>query len=301
MKNEEYVKKWLDNSLTEEEQKVFEQTDEYRFVQKLSSSLNYFKAPSYPLSKELDQLNDKRISTSAVQIRPWFLWLKAAATIFVAIGVIWYVALNLGGPEEFLATNKIVVSLPDSSIAKLNNGSKLTFDPDEWNGVRQAFLEGEGYFVVKPGETFDIISQTAKVSVLGTSFNIIDRDNFYEVQCFHGSVKVSSAKETVILSANQSYRIIDQTGELLTTKLNGAPNWMNGESTFRSVPYIQVVNELERQYQLSVNVGEVNTKVLFTGKFTHSDLNLALESITAPLNIGFQVIDGQVRLISDKK
>ncbi|MEO9801594.1 MAG: FecR domain-containing protein [Reichenbachiella sp.] len=301
MENEAYTKKWLNDTLTEEERAQFEQTDDYRFVQRLSHALLQFKPPKYNVMAGQDELSEKRLKSSVAEIRPWFLWLKAAAVVLMALGVVWYFALDKSGPEEYLAANKMFVSLPDSSIVKLNNGSKLTFDPGKWNGVRQAFLEGEGYFVVKPGETFDIISQSAKVSVLGTSFNIIDRENYYEVQCYRGRVSVTSKQETVILTANQSYRIIDQKGELVSTKLSKVPHWLKGESAFQSVPYIQVIRELERQYDVSVDTDKINTKRQFTGKFTHSDLNLALESITAPLNIGFQVIGSQVRLIGDKK
>lgn len=301
MENEELLKKWLDNSLSKEDRAIFEQTDDYRFVQRLSNALRQFKSPRYNQLEELEKFNYKKNLLSSESERSWYFWLKAAAVVIIMFGLFWYFYPVQHQSREYIAKNQLLVTLPDSSFAKLNKGSKLTFDPSKWNGVRRAYLDGEGYFVAKPGETFDIISKTGKVSVIGTSFNIIDRENFFEVTCYRGRVKVATKQGSVVLEANQSYRVVDNSGEFLNVKLSRVPNWINGESSFDNVPLGLVLKELERQYLVTVDTGIVNTNVRFSGKFTHSDLNLALKSITLPMNIGFEVVDSQVRLVSDKK
>lgn len=300
MNNEELIKKWLNNSLTNEEKTRFEQTDDYQFVQRLSNALYQFKSPRYNQLDELEKFNYKKKLHSSANAYPWQNWMKVAAAVVLMIGLAWYFFPFQNTAREYIAKEQMMITLPDSSFVKLNNGSKLAFDPSKWNGVRRAYLEGEGYFVAKPGETFDIISKSGKVSVLGTSFNIIDRDNFFEVKCYRGRVKVATTVGSVVLEANQSYRVINNKGEFSNVELSRVPQWLNGESAFDNVPYIHVLNELERQYTVKIDPGIVNTNLRFSGKFTHSDLNLALKSITLPMNIGFEVDDRQVRLISDK-
>ena len=66
---------------------------------------------------------------------------------------------------------------------------------------------------------------------------------------------------------------------------------MNDESEFQSVPFIQVVKELERQYDITVEFEAAENEKAFTGGFTHKDLKLALKSITLPLNLTYDIVD----------
>ena len=52
MTKEELIKKWLDNNLTLEEQKAFEQLDESLDLVKLNNALHSFKAPEYSINSE---------------------------------------------------------------------------------------------------------------------------------------------------------------------------------------------------------------------------------------------------------
>ncbi|MEP3390748.1 MAG: DUF4974 domain-containing protein, partial [Reichenbachiella sp.] len=107
--------------------------------------------------------------------------------------------------------------------------------------------------------------------------------------------------EEFLLTAQQAYRMIDGRGQKTAFYEKTRPSWTKGASSFEKEPYIQVIQELERQYGVSISYQNINTQRSFSGKFTHSDLTLALESITKPLNIGFEVSGKEVRLASDFK
>ena len=47
-------------------------------------------------------------------------------------------------------------------------------------------------------------------------------------------------------------------------------SWLDKESTFASRPLQLIINELERQYNVSVDASKVDTNQLFTGSFTNS-------------------------------
>ena len=63
------------------------------------------------------------------------------------------------------------------------------------------------------------------------------------------------------------------------------PSWVNNESYFKSMPLSFVLNEFERQYNITLESQNIDTKQVYTGSFAHDDLELALKSITLPLNI----------------
>ena len=77
------------------------------------------------------------------------------------------------------------------------------------------------------------------------------------------------------------------------------PSWMNDESTFRSIPLKFVLSELERQYDIEVTTEDIDTVQLFTGTFSNTNLNLALESISAPYQIKFRVEGNKVLLYAE--
>ena len=67
------------------------------------------------------------------------------------------------------------------------------------------------------------------------------------------------------------------------------------------MPFKEVIQELERQYDVKVDAQEINTTVLFTGEFVNNDLNLALKSITLPLNIDYSIVDDRQIYLTGKK
>ena len=62
---------------------------------------------------------------------------------------------------------------------------------------------------------------------------------------------------------------------------------MRGESSFKSVPLKHVISEFENQYNLKITSEDIDTSRLFTGSFTHKNLDLALQSVTIPLNLSY--------------
>ena len=84
---------------------------------------------------------------------------------------------------------------PTSFARRLASGAEVScnYSATSWNdGERILKLKGQVYFEVKKGSKFSVRSTQGIVSVLGTSFNIYDREGAYKVECFTGKVKVES-------------------------------------------------------------------------------------------------------------
>ncbi|PHR71844.1 MAG: anti-sigma factor [Lutibacter sp.] len=296
MRKEELIKKWLDNELTTEELQEFKLLEEYDSFIKLSENAQHFKAPEYNSSsayeKVLPIIKQKRISKTVLQkLKP----VLQIAAIFI-IGLVVYSAFFTDDLTTIntLASEKTIINLPDNSIAQLNTSSKLSFNKDAWKKQREVQLNGEAYFKVAEGSQFDVLTSSGVVSVLGTQFNVKNRDDYFEVTCYEGKVRVRTKERTSILTLGKTIRILN--GNIVddTTAIHH-PTWIDNYSSFKSVPFTQVVAEFERQYNVKMNL-ETDVNNLFTGTFTHKDKKLALQSITIPLNLKYKIKENTIRI-----
>jgi len=298
MDKEQYIKKWLEGTLNDREREELEKTEEFQSIKKISKSLSAFKAPHYDISAELERLQHNKAEKGKELKINWLIPLmRVAAIIILVIGSLFYFYLSANTSFSTLAGEKNSLFLPDSSKIEINASSQISYKKRLWNINRKVSLDGEAFFSVAKGSTFDVKTSTGIVSVLGTQFNVKNRENYFEVICYEGLVQVRANGENTRLNPGHSFRIIDRIASRNMDNKEHFPGWIHNESSFKSVSFIEVIMELERQYNLQVEINGVNKEQLFTGKFVHNDLNLALQAITIPFNLKYKVIDEkQVRL-----
>lgn len=302
MEKEDYIKKWLEGTLDPEERALFERTEAYASLKKLSDSLMAFKAPAFDAAAEYENLRTRRpirkgMVVSLSRLSPF---LSAAAMLIAAAGIYFFYLRDAPTVIKTLAAEKRELTLPDSSVVALNALSRLSFHEKNWKEERRVELEGEAYFEVAKGSRFDVLTSSGTISVLGTAFNVINRTDYFEVICYEGSVKVETEDEMVKLSPKQMFQTINGEGAKDNHITTGdVPDWRRGESAFESVPFRHVLQEFERQYDVTVSTVNVDTEKLFTGTFTHTDVSLALESLTLPLNLTYAVEGKKIILAGD--
>ena len=181
------------------------------------------------------------------------------------------------------------VNLPDETKVTLNAASTLTFDEGSWEDNRIAQLEGEAFFNVSKGSKFTVNTSQGTITVLGTQFNVKQRNEFFEVHCYEGSVEVEHKLKKVILKPGEYISIYQKqvtSGNLPIVK---TPSWMEGRNVFRGVPYNEVLDELSRQYDVTITTNVETEKRLFTGAFNDNNLDEALKSVTLPLRLNYKV------------
>jgi len=87
------------------------------------------------------------------------------------------------------------IELPDASTVEMNANSELTI-MDDWSkqSVRKVWLKGEAYFDVKKEKkkntTFQVIADEVVIEVLGTEFNVHNRDDNTEIFLKEGKIKL---------------------------------------------------------------------------------------------------------------
>jgi len=147
---------------------------------------------------------------------------------------------------------------------------------------------------VAKGSKFDVQTNYGMVSVMGTQFNVKNRSNYFEVACFEGKVSILYKNELIEIPTGNSFRIVNNTVSVDTTKLQ-YPTWVDNFSSFKSVPLAEVINEFERQYNLNI-ITDADTSILFTGTFLHDDKIKALQSITLPFGLDYTIEKNSITL-----
>ncbi|MCB0471817.1 MAG: FecR family protein [Flavobacteriaceae bacterium] len=289
MQKELLIQKWLDGELTTAERAEFEKLPEYASYEKLSQGAMLFKDTSYDVDLEFDKLNTilkdrKKTSDNIRWLKPL---LRIAAIFIIGLAVYFMPIYTKDITVNALASNTTAVQLPDKSNVKLNAGSSLRYKKKSWNSNREVNLVGEAYFEVSKGSRFDVVTWAGTVSVLGTHFDVKQRSNLFEVTCYEGLVSVTYKDQDYKVPAGNSFQVID--GKVTESKISEtAPTWVNKNmSSFKSTPYNEVLKEFERQYNVKIQTENVDTLQLFTGSFSNSDKEIALKSITLPLQLKY--------------
>ncbi|MDC0006994.1 FecR domain-containing protein [Winogradskyella sp.] len=300
MIEDDLLKKWLNNELTAAEKEAFSKQDDYAINQNIIDNAKQFKASHFSKVQDFESFktayNNRKTKSTLQWIRPL---LKIASALVVGLAV-YFSFFNSNRVEAYaLATEQTTITLPDLSKVTLNADSKLSYNADSWGTKCLLNLQGEAYFKVAKGQTFTVSTKSGKVTVVGTEFNVKQRDNYFEVICYEGIVKVASGTIIRQLLAGDTYRIINKKFTADKT-LDIQPQWTRNRSRFKSVPFAEVINELERQYNVKVTLKNMDATRVFSGTFMHNNLEEALSALTQPMNLAFVISSPNQVLIHGK-
>jgi len=182
--------------------------------------------------------------------------------------------------------------LPDGSDVWLNSGSSITF-PRQYGAVRKVDLTGEAYFkVAKDGKRFIVKTGKGQVEVMGTSFDVkaYPEENF-ETTLVEGVVKVCDKSHLLatlkpgqrsVLNTADAFSLKDVNTELITS-------WKDGKLIFVKEPFANVVRELERWYNVKIEIQGNRLKNLgYTGTIEMETFGEILELINTTTPIKYQ-------------
>ena len=303
MNKENLVKKWLADELTDAERETFEQLDDFQLHKDILDNAANFKSSGFSqiddfktFSKRLDEV--VRPVRKMNWVKPF---LRIASVFVIGFSLYYFFLFNNVIEVQTLVSEKITIELPDASTVIVNAMSEVRYSKRKWQQKRELELQGEAFFDVAKGSKFNVITSEGIVSVLGTQFNVKQRGSFFEVECFEGIVKVTSQNTSEQLIAGDRYRFANGQ-ESLGKILYQQPQWTKNVSNFDRIPIFEVIAELERQYNIEVEMDKVQIDRLFTGGFVHDNLENALKSIAEPLDLEYTIESkSQVRIYASEK
>lgn len=295
------IAKWLNNDLTTGEQNLWTQSKHHQLDTAIIDGLSKLSTPGQLTAEEayLD-FKQKLPSQTATQSKkpkvirlPILRYVSYAASFALIMGLSLFF-LGSTSVTTQVAQQQTVV-LPDNSEVIVNASSELSYNKFLFGYTRKLQLDGEAFFEVEKGSTFEVATPNGTVQVLGTKFNVVSRDHFFETNCYEGKVNVSSAtNDDIILTKGKGIQYTNK-GKTELTLLNThpTPTWTQGVSEFKSAPLQHVINQLESQYPVNIDVSEVQDDLflLYTGSFPHDNLDNALENVFLTMGINYSSDD----------
>jgi len=291
MKNEKEILKWLNNELSSEEIEDLKQSEDLKTLEKIAHYASQLETPKVDTHAALEAFKARNHSKKKTKVRTlnFKAFYRVAAVLVVMLTSAYFLFFNNTKSFETQIAQTKTVALPDNSEVILNSASKLSFNEKKWADKRTLTLEGEAFFKVQKGQTFSVNTTAGVVTVLGTQFNVKERKNYFEVNCYEGLVSVTYDNETIKLPPGKTFRVINGIIENVEDFNAQNPSWIQQESSFNKIPLDQVIAELERQYDIKIKVEGVDTSKLFTGSFTHTDKEIALQAVTIPLKLSYKI------------
>lgn len=146
------------------------------------------------------------------------------------------------------------VTLSDGSTIKLNADTQVRYLLGD---ERRIELVGEAFFeVTSDGRPFLVSTPETTVRVVGTRFGVRSRSETTRVSVQEGRVLVEVDAEAVALGADEGVEVLAG-GHL--TRLDADPArisvaWTEGGLAFHKTPLQEVVEELERRYDLEIEL-----------------------------------------------
>lgn len=290
MEEDYTLAKWLNNELSETELATFKASADYAKYEKIKNYSQRLKVKDFDENKLLETILDSKKKTPKVVSinKNWFL--KIAAILVIGLGLSYFALTNFGTNTEIAMNGtKTTFLLPDNSEVVLNSGSEIEYKKWFWNNNRNLTLKGQAYFHVAKGKKFEVQTDLGKVAVLGTQFDVKARKNRFDVSCFEGKVKVNYEDKEVLLT--KGMHVTFENGKQSNSIISSTkPYWLDNTIAFTNENLENIIDEIERQYDVTITLKNVKSKELFSGKIPSNNFDVSLQIIASTYKLNYSKI-----------
>ncbi|MEJ1238376.1 FecR family protein [Chryseolinea sp. T2] len=225
------------------------------------------------------------------------LWLRyaAAVALFAVLAVVYRLNNDDWVTISTRADESLAVTLPDSSIVRLEGNAVLSYHASEWSSKRDLRLTGNAFFDVRhTGTSFVVELNNASVAVLGTSFRVSSSMQYTVVSCFTGKVTVANrtADQTVILTPGLGAAV---RGDAVSDpyKVSSADR-LADDLNFHHAPLLIVFESLANHHNKQIIMPPEIDSVSFTGNLAGSSLESALKTVCLSAGLEFTISSDSV-------
>lgn len=246
-----------------------------------------------------------RISSEGRKVVPINKGQERTRILAIAASLALLIAVGWGYTSETVSNETasiISYELPDGSSVNMKASSRLSFHPWAWSFDRRELdFEGTGFFQVKEGSKFTVVTPRGEVSVLGTSFSIINSDYGLRVSCKTGKVMVEDETgNQTILHPGEGVEIRPYKTELFRVPPKDIDGWLRGKYVFENAKLSRVLNVVEDITGMDVK-SNVDVNMVFSGTLSDLDSNEELlEIICKPLGLKYEIDLKEEKIIIQK-
>lgn len=252
--------------------------------------------------KKLENINTVKGKIVPVKKRSHWWSYAAAVAMVIGLGTWLFVNQSVKTSPLVLSTNtkqQKEIQLADGTKVWLNEQSTFTYPKNFDGDSRRVSLKGEAFFEVHKDATkpFIIETATSTIKVLGTSFNVqaLPATDYTEVIVKTGKVELSAQKanQSVILVANEKGIHQHQNNQLTKTAETDMNElaWNSRVLYFKNTPVPQVVESLERLFNVSIQTTDSSRHCLFTGRFPQPQLEDILTALKEEFKLTYNQLN----------
>lgn len=282
---EPFFDDWRDKlahgKLTAEEAEALQDDPEYREWKLLLAAGRSLKAPAYSehdaWADFRQQLQHPEQKMTQLRRRRRSIFGIALTILIISTGLIWW----FQGRDRVYTTpagQNDRFTLPDGTGVHMHVASTLTWDPDRWWSARGRVIafSGQAFFRHDDSDLFTLLHSNGQLTARRATFDVRIRGPWLHVSCYAGRVTATVRGQTHVIPAGTTARWDGaRWSQRLIPGSQQAPSWMDGTTTMQQMPLSEVVRELERLYQVSIDLN-ASPDPLFSGSFPNYDLSQAL-------------------------
>lgn len=275
--------KLVHGQLSREEAESLAEDPEYREWFVLLRAGAALKAPAYSEHDAWQDLKRRtrhpELQMTQLKKRRRLLLLSGLILIFLGAGLAWWFQgrdqVYSTGPEE-----QARFLLPDGTQVQLHVTSTLTWDPNRFSArARIIGFHGEAFFQQTNEQNLTLIHSNGELSARSASFNVRDRGTYFSITCYRGHVDAWAQGIHRRIAAGTQARWNGSRWETLPQpRSEKAPPWTAGRTQFIEVPLAEVVDELERIYDLTIDLNG-RSEILFSGSLPNYNLRQAIDQL----------------------
>lgn len=235
------------------------------------------------------------------KIRPWLV----AASVILCLGISYVLFFQTQDAQvRTLLASSERVELNDGSWVHVSPESEVSWNKRSFENNRVVKLEGEAFFEVTKGEKFTVSSRWGDVEVLGTSFNIWDRANRYEVVCRSGKVSVTLDNgKQFILTAGMKLNFDPEKDEAVVDERSSKEEvlWVDGNKFLEDATVSELQEELKRYFAIDLEVPDEFIQRRGNFLMNTNNLDSSLYQVSWPLNAQVEKVSkNHYRLVENR-
>lgn len=192
------------------------------------------------------------------------------------------------------------ITLPDGSKVWLNAASSVRF-PTAFTGKdRRVELSGEAYFEIEKDKArpfFVELNDRTKVEVLGTGFNVnsYSDDAFTTITLLEGMVQVFNGKNKVLLNPGEAAQSVagEKISFIKNADIGKAIAWKNGLFNFEDASLKEVMNQVQRWYDIEVVYEKGIPDIRFGGELSRNTRLSSLIKALEMSKVHFRIEEGR--------
>lgn len=269
-------------------------------------SFNHSVPPSLSADKLLQTIDKQNKRTKRMQFWKTVAPLVAAVTLLFIFSTAFFFHQTNSHVSEYYTLltddHKSDFTLDDGTVITLNKNSRLTYSDAFGKSNRSVQLEGEAYFEVAKdaSKPFAVEMNGASIVVLGTHFNVKADTSSDDITAtlVEGSIRFEGSKQHIIMTPDQQLTFSRSTNkvDIKHVDTDTYTSWKDGLLKYKSIPFIELIKELESTYQVEIQVDSkelMEPSVTVSGTFSkEQNIEQILKVISRSLPIRWVNNDG---------